>query len=240
MNKIKEAIILAGGLGTRLSDTVPGLPKSLAPVAGKPFLHYIMHYLHEQGIERFIFALGHKHEAIQQFLNEDFADIDIDYSIEEFPLGTGGAIKLACSKLLGEHAFVFNGDTMFKVDLERMSGFHDQKFAQCTLALKPMEKIDRYGVVEVNGDGVIIKFHEKRYYERGLINGGVYILGRSIFSKKKFPESFSFEKDYLEENINEGKIFGFVQDHYFIYIGIPEDYRRAQTEFLRFANSKDA
>ncbi|MFI5151779.1 MAG: nucleotidyltransferase family protein [Chitinophagales bacterium] len=235
MTNIKEAIILAGGLGTRLSETVPGLPKSLAPVAGRPFLQYIMDYLYSQGISRYIFSLGHRYELILKFLEENFPNLAIAYCIEKTPLGTGGAIKLACSKLNSDDAFVLNGDTIFRVDLGAMSDYHHEKSAECTIALKPMKNIDRYGVVELNADGSIARFHEKKFFEDGFINGGIYILNRDKFLQGDLPEKFSFEKDYLERNIDQMKIFGFVQDLYFIDIGVPEDYKRAQTELLPFS-----
>ena len=226
-----EAIILAGGLGTRLRSAVPDLPKCMAPVAGKPFLWYVIDYLQKQGVEKFIFSLGYKHEVIEAYVNAQCSMLPIQYSIEKEPLGTGGAIKLACTKLTEQTALVLNGDTMFKVELNKLVSFHNNCEAHCTLSLKPMKNFDRYGVVELNKDYSIHSFKEKQFYESGLINGGVYALHAEKFLAEELPQKFSFEKDYLEKFYNQRKMYGVVQDAYFIDIGIPEDYEKANTEF---------
>jgi len=227
---IKEAIILAGGLGTRLRSAVPELPKCMAPVAGKPFLFYVISYLQRQGIEQFIFALGYKSELFEDFIHSILPNKNFQLSIEEEPLGTGGAIKLACNKTTEGSILATNGDTLFEIDVKNLSAFHDSRNADCTLSLKPMKNFDRYGVVELNTDSSIKSFHEKKFYETGLINGGVYALNARKFLSENLPEKFSFEKDYLENLFASRKMFGVVQDEYFIDIGIPEDYQRAQEE----------
>ncbi|MBS1948253.1 MAG: nucleotidyltransferase family protein [Bacteroidetes bacterium] len=227
---VKQAIILAGGLGTRLRSAVPDLPKCMAPVCGKPFLHYVIRYFHQQGIEKFIFSLGYKHEMIEEYLDKELPAANYVSSIEEEPLGTGGAIKLACSRATGKTVLVLNGDTLFKVNVSKLTAFHDLHRAECTLSLKPMNNFDRYGVVELSPDHSIKDFCEKTYYKSGLINGGVYALDHSKFVSANLPEKFSFEKDYLEKLYARRKIFGVAQDEYFIDIGIPEDYERAQLE----------
>jgi len=225
-----EAIILAGGLGTRLRSAIPDLPKCMAPVNGKPFIAFVIDHLQKQGIEKFILSLGYKSEAIVEFINNQYSMLNIKYSIEEEPLGTGGAIKLACSKATTENIIATNGDTLFKVNLDKLFGLHQQQNAACTLSLKPMQNFERYGVVELDNDLSISSFKEKQFYEHGLINGGLYALNVPSFLQKDFPEKFSFEKDYLEKYFTEGKMFGSVQDEYFIDIGIPEDYNKAQKE----------
>ena len=225
---VTQAIILAGGLGTRLRDTVPDLPKCMAPVAGKPFLFYVINYLRLQGVEQFIFSLGYKHEIIEEYLNTEFSTLNYQCSIEQEPLGTGGAIRLACKLANEKNILIANGDTLFKIRLTDLATAHENNNANCTLALKPMHNFDRYGVVELARDGSILSFKEKRFYTQGLINGGIYLLNRENFLQREWPEKFSFEKDYLEKK--DSRLFGVVQDHYFIDIGIPEDYDRAQTE----------
>ncbi len=224
------AIILAGGLGTRLRSAVPDLPKCMAEVAGRPFLSYVIDHLREQRVGQFIFSLGYKHEVIEEYLAAEYSALAIQYSIEEEPLGTGGAIKLACPKVTGKTALVVNGDTFFTVKLNKLLSFHDMCGAHCTLSLKPMKNFDRYGVVELNKDYSIKNFLEKQWYESGLINGGVYALHTEKFMEESFPEKFSFEKDYLEKMYATRRMFGVVQDEYFIDIGIPEDLLRAQRE----------
>lgn len=226
----QAAIILAGGLGTRLRDTVPDLPKCMAPVAGKPFLSYVIDHLRMQGVERFIFSLGYKWGMVEDYLQKEYSTLNYTSVIEEEPLGTGGAIKLALQKFPSGDVVIANGDTLFKVNLHEISEFHRTNNSACTLALKPMHNFDRYGVVETDSSGKIISFQEKKYYEDGLINGGIYLLNREKFISHSFPEKFSFEKDYLEQFCTEGNMYGSIQNGYFIDIGVPEDYQKAQHE----------
>ena len=232
---IQQAIILAGGLGTRLRSAVPELPKCMAPVAGKPFLAFVIDYLRQQGIGQFIFALGYKSELFEEFLRAEFPAVRAgipacQLSIEAEPLGTGGAIKLACRKAEPGTVLVLNGDTFFGVRVGELAAFHEEKNADCTLCLKPMEDFSRYGVVELNADQGIRHFREKQYYKTGLINGGIYALDTVRFLAEDLPEKFSFETDYLEKQEAGKRLYGLIQNGYFIDIGIPEDYERAQRE----------
>ena len=236
---IREAIILAGGLGTRLRSVVSDLPKCMAPVAGKPFLYFVIEYLLSQGVDKFIFSLGYKSKMIIDYLDDQYsgpnessgrAILNIQYSIEEEPLGTGGAIKQACGLATEKNVLILNGDTLFKIDIEKLVAFHNLNGADCTLCLKPMQNFDRYGVVELNKDQSIASFKEKQQYKSGLINGGVYALNVAGFLQEELPQIFSFEKDYLGAYFDKRKMYGVIQDEYFIDIGIPEDYERAQVE----------
>jgi D-glycero-alpha-D-manno-heptose 1-phosphate guanylyltransferase len=233
---IREAIVLAGGLGTRLQSVVPDLPKCLAPVAGKPFLEYLLDHGRRQGIGRFIFALGYKTGLVEAFVKERSAPSEYHFSVEKEPLGTGGAIYQACRFAKGSAVIVLNADTFFALSLQELSDFHREKRAACSLALKPMTRFDRYGAVDLNARQQVTGFHEKRFMEKGLINGGAYALDVAGFLAKPFPPAFSFEKDYLEKEYQGGKIFGMISDAYFIDIGIPDDYRRAQTELPQHTN----
>lgn len=228
---IKEALILAGGLGTRLRSVVDDVPKCMAPVAGKPFLHYVIAHLKNQGIQHFIFSLGYLHEQIENYLQQ--TDLDYSISLENEPLGTGGAIKLGCEKARGKSLLICNGDTLYQIDVAELSAFHFGKNSECTLALKPMKNFDRYGVVAINSEGRITSFKEKMAYESGLINGGVYALQLAPFLNEDFPEKFSFEKDYLEKKMTnpDTRFFGLEQESYFIDIGIPEDFAKANIDF---------
>lgn len=225
-----EAIILAGGLGTRLRSVVSDVPKCMAPVAGKPFLHYIIKHFKKQGVDKFIFSLCYKHEMIEAWLNEQYPLMFMQTSVEEEPLGTGGAVKLACTMATEKNILILNGDTLFNVDVKKLFAFHKTNEADCTLSLKPMQDFNRYGVVELNKDHSISSFKEKQQYKNGLINGGVYVLNRDNFLQEDLPQKFSFEKDFLEQYLNKRKMYGVVQDEYFIDIGIPEDYEKAQRE----------
>ncbi len=230
--QVTEAVILAGGMGTRLRAAVPDLPKCMAPVAGHPFLYHVIAYLQQQGIQRFIFSLGYMSEVIIHYIQEQYPGMDAVFSVEAEPLGTGGAIRLACSKAVTEDILVMNGDTLFSAAIPGLAAFHFANNAHCTLALRPMLQFDRYGVVKLNDDGRIIDFCEKKYYEKGDINGGVYLLNVPRFLLEDLPLKFSFEKDYLEKMYADRKMYGMPQEVYFIDIGIPEDFERANKELM--------
>lgn len=225
-----QAIILAGGLGTRLRGAVPDLPKCMAPVNGEPFLTYVIRHLLANGIEKFIFSLGYRHEAIESFLKERFATINYISVIENEPLGTGGAIQLACEHASEENVLIVNGDTLFKIPIDELFHLHTKQNAECTIALKPMQNFDRYGAVEINNKNIVQRFREKHFYKEGLINGGVYVLNVPAFLAKELGAKFSFEKNYLEIFCKENKMAGNIQQGYFIDIGIPEDFEIAQQE----------
>ena len=227
---IKEAIVLAGGFGTRLQKVVAEVPKPMAPVAGKPFLHYIFDYLIKNEITHAVLAVGYLREVIIDTYGDAYRSLKLSYSIETDPLGTGGGILQACKYLKGEEAMVINGDTFFNVDLQALALFHRSHGAKLTVALKRMEKFDRYGTVETDAQYHITGFREKRYMDDGLINGGIYCLHTSIFPPS-IPQKFSFEKEILEKEIHGGEIYGLESKGYFIDIGIPEDYARAQEDF---------
>ncbi len=227
---ISEAIILAGGLGTRLKTAVPDVPKCMAPINGKPFIAFVIEHLQKQGIERFIFALGYKHEMFESFLASKLTSNSYQLSVEPESLGTGGAIKLAYTKATEKNVLVVNGDTLFKADITKLAPFHAMCGADCTLSLKPMQNFSRYGVVELNKDYSINSFKEKQFYEHGLINAGLYVLNTGKFLKEDLPDKFSFEKDYLEKYYQERRMYGVIQDEYFIDIGVPEDYEKAKLE----------
>jgi D-glycero-alpha-D-manno-heptose 1-phosphate guanylyltransferase len=230
---LKECIVLAGGLGTRLKSAVPDLPKCMAPVAGRPFLFHVINFLRSEGVTKFIFSLGHLHEVIEEYLAGHFPTLNYLCTVEETPLGTGGAIQLACTKATGNDVVVVNGDTLFKSDLHSAAIFHSQNMAESTLLLKPMSNFDRYGVVEINKENLVSHFREKQLYASGNINAGTYLLNVSKFLEEELPSKFSFEKDYLEKYFNQRRIYGLVQDKYFIDIGIPDDYNRAQKELAK-------
>jgi D-glycero-alpha-D-manno-heptose 1-phosphate guanylyltransferase len=227
---LKEAIVLAGGLGTRLRSAVPDLPKCMAPVGGRPFIEYVTDHFRRAGIERFVFALGYKSAAFDDFFRRQFPDGGYAVSIEEQPLGTGGAIRQACTLARERTVLILNGDTFFRIGTRELAAAHDARRADCTICLKPMRDFDRFGAVELDGKQRVSHFREKKFTHQGLINGGVYALDREKFMAERLPAVFSFEKDYLEKSLDTRRIYGLVQDAYFIDIGIPEDYRRVQQE----------
>jgi len=310
-----EAIILAGGLGTRLRSAVSDRPKCLAPIGEgckkerrenlqkacpppdtgrgrgpldtsyreamaqetvggaerakrespfggfsaaacgtRPFLYYLLEDLGRQGVSRVILSVGYKHEAVMEWMASQEWPFEVSYAVEESPLGTGGAIRLALSMAREERVLVLNGDTFFQ--LPSLKALLEVE-APMALALKPMRDFDRYGEVSVDRPSrpdresvipsgkispraslgrddksvLVTAFHEKRPCAEGLINGGVYALDRGLFDGLgDLPEKFSFEKEALEPMAAKGKVRGLVSDGYFIDIGVPEDYARAQQE----------
>ena len=226
---ITQAIILAGGFGTRLQKVVSDLPKPMADINGKPFLEYLFNYLEKYKIKKVILSVGYKHEKIIEYFGDNFKNIKIKYAVENQPLGTGGAIKFTLDKINDNNFFLINGDTFFDVNLNQLSNFHSDKKADISLSLKPLSDFDRYGAVEIDNNNRIKKFNEKKYQKHGLINGGVYAINKNIFNKTE-KTKFSFEKDIMEKHLTKLKMFGFVSDTYFIDIGIPDDYKKAQTD----------
>lgn len=224
-----ECIILAGGLGTRLRSEVNDLPKCMAPVNGKPFLEYLFNYLEQQFVDTVILSLGYRHEVVTDWLNGKAFTFKIHRTIEQEPLGTGGGIRQALRKAREAQAFILNGDTLFNVDLHAMKQ-QLKPTDKALVALKSMQHFDRYGTVKMDNQQHILEFKEKQFCEDGLINGGVYLLNTALENLHQFPEKFSFEKDFLEQEAGKNTLSGFLSEGYFIDIGIPEDYHRAQEE----------
>jgi D-glycero-alpha-D-manno-heptose 1-phosphate guanylyltransferase len=239
-----EGIILAGGMGTRLQTVVSNVPKCMAPIAGQPFLYYLLKNLETAGFRHILLSLGYKHEWVEEWITTAYrSSLKISFIVENEPLGTGGAVKLALSQAEEEAVFVLNGDTFLQVDYRKMLEWHtllgiagltrNKLLPLATLALKEMVDFDRYGIVETNVDSRISCFKEKRPCRQGLINGGVYLINRDALTE--FPEKFSLEKDFFEKTVASERLLAFPTQGYFIDIGIPEDYRRAQNDF---ANGK--
>lgn len=227
-----EGIVLVGGLGTRLRPITESVPKPMVDVAGRPFLEYVLDELIEKGISRVCLAVGYKAEVVTQHFGSEYRGVPIVYSCEDSPLGTGGAIIRALDFVEGESILIVNGDTLFQVNLNDMLDKHEDRQANLTIAVKHMNNFTRYGVVIVNGRGLVTDFEEKKAKTDGFINGGVYILNRKCILEIPLPETFSFERDFMARYCKELEINSYKSDGYFIDIGIPEDLERAQVEFL--------
>lgn len=225
-----ECIVLAGGLGTRLQGVIGPIPKCMAPVAGQPFLYHLFVYLQQQGCKRIILSLGFRAEVVIQWLTEHQWSFDIDYVIEQEQLGTGGGIAFAMEQAHDSDVAVINGDTMFRADLNGMMNFHRLKKSATSLALKKMFAFQRYGIVCLDADQRITSFEEKQYRDEGFINGGIYIISKKALTELELPQKYSFEKDYLETFVSRQQFYGYTSEAYFIDIGIPEDYERAQLD----------
>lgn len=222
--------MLAGGFGTRLAHVVPNVCKPMAPVAGEPFLRRVLDQLDCAGFARVIIADGYRREQIESYFMGTYRGLEIDYSSEDTPLLTGGAIKRALKKCSQSEIFVLNGDTWFDVDFRDMEHtLLEHSGAQCCVAAKRMENFDRYGTLDIRRDGVVRSFREKMPCSEGLINGGVYLIRNDALDFE--PEVFSFENDWLERVVDKDIIVACEADGDFIDIGVPEDYRLAQTMF---------
>ncbi|EAJ8747377.1 D-glycero-D-manno-heptose 1-phosphate guanosyltransferase [Campylobacter jejuni] len=213
-----QAIVLAGGLGTRLKSVVQDLPKPMAPINERPFLTFVLEYLKKQGITEIVLSVSYKYELIQKYFKDEFEGMKIRYNIEKELLGTGGAIKDAL-KFVKNKAYVLNGDTIFDIDLKKLV-LNDSKIC---IALKQMQNFDRYGTVNIDDQGIVTSFEEKVFKKQGLINGGIYLLKKDIFNEFILEKKFSFE-EFLRVNYKILKIQTQIFDDYFIDIGIPEDY----------------
>ena len=235
MTNNTDVIILAGGLGTRLRSVVSEVPKCMAPVAGKPFLAYLLDYLSRFPVGKVVLSVGYLHEIVVDWAEKQKSTYPfaIDFAVETTPLGTGGGIRLAMRQCDAETVCVMNGDTFFDVGLKRLLSVHRLGGKPVTMGLKPMTDFDRYGTVAIDDHGVVTHFNEKQYCADGLINAGVYMLDNNG-QLDDLPEKFSFENLFLHPKAAEGAIKGYVSDGYFIDIGIPEDYEKAMVDFKRF------
>ncbi|MES2679532.1 MAG: nucleotidyltransferase family protein [Bacteroidota bacterium] len=235
-NMLNTAILLAGGFGTRLQSVVSDLPKPMAPMNGAPFLSYQLKYLKHFGFKKVILSVGHLSEKITAYFQNNFEGLEISYAEEKSPLGTGGGIRLAIEQCGDPEALVLNGDSFFDINLHDFFGQHQLAKSQFSLALRQVEDAARYGTIETDSDSRIISFKEKTGEQQGgLINGGVYILNKELFLKHTPQENnFSIEKDFFEKKLNNFIVKGFEFNGYFIDIGIPEDYNKAQNDFKGF------
>jgi D-glycero-alpha-D-manno-heptose 1-phosphate guanylyltransferase len=231
----RECIVLAGGFGTRLKSIVNDRPKCLALInpPGLPFLNLLLGYLIKNNFNKIIFSLGFMNEKIIDYLNNCTISIEIEYVIENVPLGTGGGIKKAINIASSENVLIINADTFFDVNIDNLYFEHSKCNAICSIALKKMINFDRYGTVTLKKNK-IQNFEEKRRMRKGLINGGVILLNKSKFLSFDLSDKFSFESDFLSVNTKEKLIFGFESKGYFIDIGVPDDYNKAHDELEKF------
>lgn len=227
-----EAIVLAGGLGTRLRKIVADVPKPMAPVAGRPFLEILLNALARKGFKRVILSVGFMAEKISAYFGPRHAGMDLAYVVEEQPLGTGGGVRLAMEQMAGDHVFVFNGDTF--LDLEADQVERQWQARQRPLIVgRAVPDTARYGRLLAEG-GIAKGFTEKGVAGPGLINAGCYVLKRGQLDAFPAGKPFSLEADFLTPAVARGEFDVFVTAGQFIDIGVPEDFLRAQTELAGF------
>jgi D-glycero-alpha-D-manno-heptose 1-phosphate guanylyltransferase len=224
------AIVLAGGLGTRLRSVVPDLPKPMAEVAGKPFLWWVLRRLEQQGIGDVYLSVGYKREVIEAYFGAKFGALNVHYVVEDEPLGTGGAIAKAFDAIGGEEAFVLNGDTMTVVEFAelRSAAASDVDLA---MAVAELDDVARYGAVDFDATLMrrVTAFREKGQTGAGFINAGVYLVKRDALKRYPLPEKFSFEQDFLHAHLADLRVSAVPAVSQLIDIGVPDDYALAQT-----------
>jgi len=233
---LHEAVILAGGFGTRLKEVVSDVPKPMAPVNDLPFLDYLLKYLAYFKIKKVVLSVGHLSEKVIEHYGNHFNDIEIVYAVEKEPLGTGGGIKMALQQCTSQDVLVLNGDSFFDIDLHSFYDKHSDSLSECSLALRRVSHAGRYGTITLGEFDLVTAFKEKTNTQQaGTINAGVYILNRETYNEETPKhKSFSIEKDFFEKKLNHLNIYGFTFNGYFIDIGIPEDYKQAQHDFKAF------
>ena len=228
------AIILAGGMGTRLRSVVPDLPKPMAPIDGRPFLEHQMDYWIRQGVDRFVVSVGYKKEVIMNHFGMTYRTTPLTYAIEDEPLGTGGGLMLAAQGLT-EPFLVLNGDTFFEVDLAKLLKFHADHSADWTFSLFRTSEVGRYMGIEVKSNGEIESIKSGTRGKGRLANGGVYLVTPSVLGSGEFSpgSKLSLEEDLLSTLEAKGcKLCGIEFSGTFIDIGVPEDYFRAATVLI--------
>ena len=228
---MREAIILAGGFGTRLRSVVNDVPKPLAPVEGRPFLAYVLDALVRQGYDHAVLATGYMHEKVEECFGNKYRGLKISYARELEPLGTGGAIVNALQYCTEDSITVLNGDTLFLANLGQLERFAAEKCTPLAIVLRAVPDAGRYGAVETAADGRITAFREKDPSAgAGNINGGIYRMQRHLLDGYAVGQQFSFEKEVMQQRYTSEAFYAYADGAYFIDIGVPEDYKRAQNE----------
>jgi len=224
-----EAIVLAGGFGTRLASVIQGMPKVMAPVGNRPFLELLLQSLKRRGMRRVILSVGYLGSMIREHFGEQFDGLELAYTVEDEPLGTGGATLRALTQANSGSVFVLNGDTIVDLDYAAMLSRHIDLGAIASIAVAKAADCARYGRILLQEDRVV-GFAEKGQSGPGQISAGAYVMNRDVFAPYHMPTAFSLEKDFFAPYINKLRPLAFVTSGYFIDIGIPEDLARAQNE----------
>lgn len=223
-----EAIVLAGGFGTRLRQVVQDLPKPMAPVAGRPFLEILLTSLARKGFRRVVLSLGYMAEKVVAHFGDRFAGMELVYEIENTPLGTGGGVRQALTMCKADHVFVFNGDTFLDIEAADVES-QWQTFHTPIIVGREVPDTLRYGSLDA-AEGRVLGFAAKGVSGPGLINAGCYVLPQDILNGYPPGQPFSLESDFLAKVVRTQRVDLFVTNGRFIDIGVPEDYARAQNE----------
>tara|TARA_B100000941_G_scaffold288307_1_gene264961 strand:- start:190 stop:888 length:699 start_codon:yes stop_codon:yes gene_type:complete len=226
---LRKAIILAGGKGTRLDSVSGGIPKPLIEVCGKPFIEYVLEHGIAQGIDHFILAVSYKWNLFMDNYSTNFKDKLISYSVEETPLGTGGAVKKAFLDFDLNESYVINSDTYFKANYNKLYDTFKAHNADCGMMIKEIADTSRYGSIEIDDSNRLTTFKEKSIKSKGYINGGIYVIKKDTFDKIDSGNKFSLESDLFENYVKELNIIAYKSKNKFIDIGVPEDLLKAES-----------
>lgn len=222
-----ECIILAGGFGTRLRSVVSNVPKPMAPIGGRPFLELLMDYLIPFGFNHIVLSTGYMHEIIENHFGSDYKDIPLSYAVEREPLGTGGGMRNAMQFCKEEDIVVLNGDTLFRIDYDNLRQFYSSHPTRLAVVLRQVEDTSRYGSVTTDcGDRISLFAEKEASHGFGTINGGIYMMHRSLLEEQPAGSAFSFEKDIMQHLYTHEDFYAYTSGAFFIDIGVPEDYRK--------------
>lgn len=225
-----QAIILAGGLGTRLRSVVAHVPKPMAQLTHEPFLAVLLRYAYAQGVREVVLCLHHQAHIIRDYFGDCFEGLTLHYAIEETPLGTGGAIRQALPLLdQSKPVLVMNGDSLVMLNYREALNRHQTLQAPMTIASVEMPVTDRYSKLTIEND-VITHYAVTGDQDAGAISVGFYVMQPDIFSAYALPAAFSLERDFLASHVSQLRPAYFSRVEYFIDIGVPDDYARAQAE----------
>lgn len=227
-----EAIVLAGGFGTRLRQVVPDLPKPMASIAGRPFLEILLTVLASKSFTRVVLSLGFMSEKIIEHFGISYLGMELVYEVESKPLGTGGAIRAALTRCVSDHVYIFNGDTYLDLEVNVLENLW-QMDCNPLIVVREVPDTGRFGRVELS-NGKLSAFLEKGMSGPGLINAGCYVLPKDALDDFSLGQPFSLETEYFCEYLQHIRFDGFVTHGQFIDIGLPEDYALAQTALAGF------
>jgi D-glycero-alpha-D-manno-heptose 1-phosphate guanylyltransferase len=222
-----EAIVLAGGFGTRLRLVVPDLPKPMAPIAGRPFLEILFSMFARKGFTRVVLSLGFMAEKIIEHFGDSYLGMELVHEVESQPLGTGGAIRAALARCVTDHVFIFNGDTYLDLEVDELENLW-QASRHPVIVVREVPDTVRFGRVEMCG-GRINAFLEKGVAGHGLINAGCYVLPKGVLDDFPLGQPFSLETEFFIKYLQRIRFDGFVTHGRFIDIGVPDDFALAQT-----------
>ena len=230
-----DALILAGGLGTRLRKAVPYQPKVIADINGRPFIAFLLDQLSSTGISRVTLCTGYKSEQVEGIVGSRYRTMDVLYSTEKTPLGTGGALRYAAGKLFKEWILVMNGDSFIECNLLKYVDWHLNSNVNASMVVASVSDARRYGSVELGEDQNIIAFREKEEDKQGFgyINAGVYLIRKSVIEELEFGEQYSLEHEVVPRLLASG-LYGYLCDGRFIDIGTEESYIYAKSFFGKF------